>query len=169
MSVAIARAKEKWILQRLDALNSTATSTKGTKICWDTIKSLKNGLKKPNPVKEKMMTKPDGTKCKSSEENADVFRNHFDKLYNREPTFDPEVLDSIDQHPVLTECQNRPNDIDIKKALLRLKNKAPGDTGITPLMLKACIHDERYFKLLPISFLKFGIMKGPLPLGILDF
>ena len=38
LSVAIARAKEKWILQRLDALNSTATSTKGTKICWDTQK-----------------------------------------------------------------------------------------------------------------------------------
>jgi len=102
-------------------LNSTAASVKGTKLCWDSIKSLKNGLKKPAPVREKMMTKPNGTKCKSTEGNAEVFRNHFEKLYNRQSTFDPEVLNSLEQCPILAECEQHPTEVNIKKALLRLK------------------------------------------------
>eukprot|EP00111_Clytia_hemisphaerica_P012582 TCONS_00036975-protein len=94
------------------------------------------------------MTKPNGTKCTSSEENAEVFKNHFEKLYNNQATFNPEVLTFLDQCPILTQCEQRPTDIDIKKALHRLKNKAPGDSGITPLMLKSCIHNQQCFVLL---------------------
>ena len=75
------------------------------------------------------MKKPDGTKCKSSEENAEVFRNHFEKLYDRHSTFDPEILNLLEQSPVLTVCEQRPTRNDIRKALCRLKNKAPGDSG----------------------------------------
>ena len=66
-----------------DNLNRADASKKGTKICWDSIKSLNQGLTKPKPVSEKMMTKGDGTKCKSAEENAQVFKEHFEQLYNR--------------------------------------------------------------------------------------
>ena len=38
----------------------------------------------------------------------------------------------------MSQREQRPADIDIKKALNRLENKAPGDSGITLLMLKAC-------------------------------
>ena len=134
---------------------------KGTKICWDSIKALKNGLKKPTPVKERMMKKPDGTKCKSSEENAEVFRNHFEKLYDRHSTFDPEILNLLEQSPVLTVCEQRPTRNDIRKALCRLKNKAPSDSGITPLMLKACIHNEEYFSLLGNIILEVWDYESP--------
>ena len=91
------------------------------------------------------MKKPDGTKCTSPEENAKVFQNHFEKLYNRQSTFDPEILESLPQSPILMTCEQHPTKKDIRKALCRLKNKAPGDSGITPLMLKACTHNKEYF------------------------
>ena len=41
------------------------------------------------------MQKEDGSKCFTSEENAKVFRHHFEKLYNREPVFDASVLETF--------------------------------------------------------------------------
>ena len=40
------------------------------------------------------MKKPDEKKCTSPAENAEVFRNHFEQLYKKQPT----NLDSIDAH-----------------------------------------------------------------------
>jgi len=42
------------------------------------------------------MTKEDGSRCKTTEENAEVFHKHFEKLYNRNATFDTSVLDLLD-------------------------------------------------------------------------
>ena len=51
------------------------------------------------------MTKNDGSKWTSAEENAEVFKIHFEQLYDRKPTFDPTVLDLLDQHPVMEGIQ----------------------------------------------------------------
>ena len=59
---------------------------------------------------------------------------------------------NIDQSPFMSQCEQFPTDIDIKKALKRLKNKAPGDSGTTPLMLKASIHDNISLYFVMLSF-----------------
>ena len=89
--------KEKWISSKRSNLNHSDASKKGTRICWDFIKSLNQGLTKPRQVNEKMMTKSDGSKCKSSEEIVEVFKVHFEQLYGRQPTFDPNALDLLEQ------------------------------------------------------------------------
>jgi len=61
---------------------------------------LKRELKKPKPVGDKMMTKTDGSKCKTAEENAEVFRAHFQQLYDRHPVFDPTVIELLAQAPI---------------------------------------------------------------------
>ena len=71
-----------------------------TKICWEKVKILRKGLDKPKPSAIKMMKKHDGSKCVSAEENAEVFRQHFHKLYEREPVFDPTVIDLLESQPV---------------------------------------------------------------------
>ena len=66
----------------------------------DRVKILRKGLDKPKPSAIKMMKKHDGSKCVSAEENAEVFRQHFHKLYEREPVFDPMVIDLLESQPV---------------------------------------------------------------------
>ena len=68
------------------------TLNRGRKSFWESIKLLKKGLTKPPPPKQIMMQKEDGSKCTTSEENAEVFRQHFEKLYNREEAFDESRL-----------------------------------------------------------------------------
>ena len=66
------------------------------------------------------MTKNDGSKWTSAEENAEVFKNHFEQLYDRKPTFDPTVLDLLDQHAVMEGIDYCPTNDEIRKAVNRL-------------------------------------------------
>ena len=85
LKAAINRAKNNWIENVCSGLRDKDASQRGTKICWDKVKTLQKGLTKPKPPQEKMMKKEDGSKCSTSEENAEVFRSHFEKLYGELP------------------------------------------------------------------------------------
>ena len=129
VKVAIAKAKNRWILAKCDELNKSST-VKGTAGCWKALKQIKDGLTKTRPKVAKMMTKSDGTLCKTSEENAEVFRIHFEKLFDREPEFNVDAASWIEQSPVLLEYDDFPDDEEIKKAAATLKNNAPGSSGL---------------------------------------
>ena len=73
----------------------------GTKESWGALNNLRKGLSKTRPSSERNLKKADGTTCKSPEENAEVFKSHFNKVYNREPKFDHTVLDALPRHPIL--------------------------------------------------------------------
>ena len=146
LKVAINRAKSTWIKKLCTDINSGPNPlNRGTKSFWDAISLLKKGLNKPPPKKQVMMQKADGSKCTTPEENADVFRAHFEKLYNREEMFDPSVLQSVPQSPTMNSLSTIPDAIEIKKAILRLKDKAPGSSGITAAMLKSLIDNVHCF------------------------
>ena len=59
--------------------------------------------------------------CKHSEENAEVFRIHFEKLFDREPDFNADAASWIEQSHVLLEYDDIPDDEEIKKAASTLK------------------------------------------------
>ena len=84
---AIFRAKSSWITKICDNLNRSIARDRGTKNFWDSVKVIKSILNKPSPSAPIMMKKEDGSKCTTSEENAEVFQNHFQKFYNR-----PQIL-----------------------------------------------------------------------------
>ena len=75
-----------------------------------------------------MMTKSDGTKCTNANENAEVFREHFQKLFGRTPVFDPTVLDLLDSHPIHEGLDHPPTDLEIINATRNLKNNSPGES-----------------------------------------
>lgn len=139
---AIHRAKSEWISNLCQKINSPNNRQRGTAGFWDGIKLIKRGLDKPPPSAHIMMTKEDGSKCKTQEENAEVFHKHFQKLYNREATFDPTVLDLLDQSPVDHSTGIEPTLEDIKKSIQHLRNNAPGESGITAQMLKCIAKDN---------------------------
>ena len=145
LKIEISRSKNCWISDVCSDINESTASKRGTKSSWDKLKLLQKGLQKPKPTCERMMCKEDGSKYITSKENADVFKRHFEKLYRREPSYDRTVLDLLDQLPLQQEYDSPPTDDDIKKAVLGLRNKAPGDSGITPRMLKSILKDEQLY------------------------
>ena len=155
LKLAISSAKNEWIFQQCQAINDASAGHGGTKACWDTLTVLRRGLSKTRPSAERAMKKSDGSLCKSPAENADVFRNHFAELYGREPTFDEDVLDLLEQHPVAVGLDHTPTDDEIVCAVCKLKNKAPGDSGLTPQVWKALVTDELTFSILREVIIEF--------------
>ena len=84
LKVAVTEAKNAWIKDKWNQLNKRHLQ-RGTANCWQALGEIKKGLSKTVPAAVKMMTKDDKSKCVSAEENAEVFRAHFQKLFDREP------------------------------------------------------------------------------------
>ena len=121
----------------------------GTKKAWDSLKTLKAGLPKTNPSATKQMKKADSSYCSTSEENAEVFRQHFQQLYNRPENFDETVLDSLPQMDIVQGCDHTPTNEEIRTATLKLKNTAPGESGICPEIWKTLLENsttEKYLQ-----------------------
>ena len=140
----ILNLKNKWIQSKCRQMNE-ASGKRGTASCWKTLKEIKCGLSKTRPAVSQMMTKKDGSKCSTPEENAEVFRIHFKELFEREPSYDPDVALMVPQHPVWTDLDEIPSDKEIKEACEKLKDNAPGDSGLLPQFWKALASDSSTF------------------------
>ena len=152
---AVTKAKSNWISQTCNTLNESSSAHGGTKTYWDTVVTLRNGLKKSKSCSERPMKKPDGTLCKTPEENAEVFKNHFQELYGRQPAFDASVLEHLQQHNIVPNCDHTPDDEEITKATRRLKDRGPGDSGICPHVWKALIKHEQSYSILKAVVVDF--------------
>ena len=152
---AINKAKNKWITTTCDKLNKYASSRKGTKECWDTVTILKKGLHKPETSNEKMMRKEGSTRCKSSEENAQFFKEHFKKLYEHVSICDRSVLELLQQEPVISGVDHPPTNKEILKSGNSLKNNAPGESELTSQMFKAIVSNNQTLQLLRSITLDF--------------
>ena len=101
------------------------------------------------------MKKPDGSICQTPEEIADVFFVHFKSLFNQEGSYDHTVLDELPQHPVHEGYDHTPTDEEIRNAILKLKNNAPGESGVMAQPLKALLNHPDTFIFLRRFVLNF--------------
>ena len=101
------------------------------------------------------MCKEDGTTCLNSQENAEVFKKHFQKLYGKDPSYDNSVINLLEQLPTHEGFDSIPTDDEIINAVKGLRNKAPGDSGITPRMIKAIVNDNGLFSILKSILIDF--------------
>ena len=147
VKTAVTEAKNKWLMTQCKKLNEAAGARRGTKSCWDTVSLLKKGLSKVKPANERMMKKEDGTMCVSPEENAEVFRKHFETLYERDPSYDPTVLNLMQQREEVG-CGDTPTVTEIDKAIRNLKNTKPGISGLSSQLFKALLAEEESATLL---------------------
>ena len=154
---SVSAAKNAWIASHCNALNIGL----GTKSCWDAVTMLRNGLSKSRPSTERMMKKADGSTCKTPGDNAEVFRSHFEQLYGRAPVYDETVLEMLAQHPTVLNCDHPPTSDEICQATLKLKNKAPGQSGLTPQVWKALTSNDETFSMLESIVLDFWASELP--------
>ena len=73
---------------------------------------------------------PYGSLCQTPKENSVVFCDYFQALYGRKPHLNKSVLDDLMQQPIFEGCDHLPTDMEIIDATHKLKNKAPGESGI---------------------------------------
>ena len=148
---ALSFAKSSWISGQCSLLNNDF----GTKAAWDAVAKFKSGLSKTRPTSVKKMRKPDGSICQTPEENAEVFRTHFETLYGREPNFDRTVIDMIPQHDVVIGCDQIPSDNEIRAATQKLRDSGPGDSGICAQSWKCLLKSNETFDALKRVILEF--------------
>ena len=67
-----------------------------------------------------LLKKTDGSFCSTSEENAEVFHQHFQQLYKEEANFDPTVLDSLPQHNIVEGHGHIPTDESCHRSFTKL-------------------------------------------------
>eukprot|EP00957_Ditylum_brightwellii_P164357 12512445-Ditylum_brightwellii.AAC.1 len=84
----------------------------------------------------------DGRKAKTDKENAKVFAQHFNKLFNNQSPLpcDPTTLDLINQLPESVHLAAPISLPEVRAALQWVANgKAPGPSGITSDALKSMV------------------------------
>ena len=146
LRTALRAAKSSWLIQKCSTINDGIVASHGTFAAWNVVSEIRSGLlgtvRRPAPP---AMQKADGSKASTPEENASVFAEHFGKLYGRSPQVDTSVLDLLSQRPTAVGLDGPPSDIEIRCALGKLRNSAPGDSGLTAPLWKALGDDETTF------------------------
>ena len=106
----------------------------------------------PVSQKSKIQTnpdeKPDGTKCTSPAENAEVFRNHFAQLYKKQPTNRDSIDEQLNQLPIRPEMDDFPTDKEINLAIQQSNNSAAGASGIRSEIYKALATNPETFSII---------------------
>ena len=137
-------------------LNEGMLNPRGTKPAWYAIGKLKAGMSKTKPSTVKSMKKPDGSTCKTPEENAEVFRSHFTDLFGRQPQYDATVLNLIDQRDTVEGLDHMPSDEEIKEVVNNLRNSAPGESDQLLQLTNAYYSHLKHLTSLNRSSISFG-------------
>ena len=125
----VAAAKDKWIRERCDMLNGDSDSCSGHQNYWKAAKDLIQGLQKPTPSKKLSFRDANGKLASSDEENLAVFVPYCHRLYNRPSSFDPSVIEELEQKPLIFELSDPPSASEIKECIHKLKKGKSGGFG----------------------------------------
>ena len=106
---------------------------------------MKKGLtntRKTNTIK---LRKPDGSLGITPNDNADIFYNHFNNLFQAAAPTDPSVLNDLEQLNIHEEAGEIPSDTEIMAAIKKLNNTSPGISGINSSIWKTISTNQEIF------------------------
>ena len=156
LQAGLRAATSSWIIDKCSKINDGIVAQRGTSTAWNLVSELRDGLngakRQPAPAK---MRKPDGTLASTAEENAEVFAAAFGKLYGRTPSFDASMPELLRQRSFADGLDGPPTDVEIKRALGRLRDSGPGDSGLVARLWKALGATEASFAILHDFVLDF--------------
>jgi Reverse transcriptase (RNA-dependent DNA polymerase)/Endonuclease-reverse transcriptase len=122
-------AKTTWLQEKIEEIENMNENPRNA---WKSIKEITNGFTghQTQAVTIKMK-KSNGKYATSDTENAEVFQQHFEKLYNMERTYDQSIIEEIPPNPTKETLDNQPTFKEIKKALTKMQyEKSLGPNGI---------------------------------------
>ena len=119
------------------------------------------GLSNFTPKKQVNLRKADGSICSTPEENASTFLSHFQQLYQRAPTCDDSVIDLLPDSVCHVNADLPPTDAEIKAAIQKLNNTAPGVSGILSTLWKSLATNDDSFELIRLVVLEFYETETP--------
>ena len=125
LAKAVHRAKDAWLRQQCNKLNSGILNARGTKPAWDAVGKMKLGMAKTRPNNVKNMKRLNKSVCKTPKENAQVFKEHFEKLFSRSTNYDESVLEMLYQLTPAEDLDHPPTDEEIHLAIKNLRNTGP--------------------------------------------
>jgi hypothetical protein len=113
-----------------------------------------------------MITRSDGIRATTEEENITVFADHLKKLLQRVPQVDETVLDEVPQQPYPVEAGRLPTVDEIDAAVRQLNFSGSGFDGVTAHAWKAIARDnDLFFDHVVSTFILFGPQRSSLPGG----
>ena len=125
-------AQTAWLNEKVEELELMNTNDPRT--AWKSTKEIASGLFGHHTSNISMkMKKKTGEYAKNDLENAHVFKDHFEKLYNNHEgtKYDESILDEIEGQPEDRELGIAPTQKEIRKALGKMAyEKSPGPNGI---------------------------------------
>jgi hypothetical protein len=79
----------------------------------------------------------EGVNATNDKENIGIACSHFEKVYNRESSFDPTVIDEVLQRPDNPDFNQLPTLAELNKAINDMASlAAPGESGLSPIAMK---------------------------------
>jgi hypothetical protein len=105
-----------------------------------------------------------GKLATTDNENMEVASAHFHTVYNNQKDITPNVLDKLSNRNIVENIDAIPTFAEFNKNLDNLANdKAPGENGITPYLIKAL--DQDICMLLYNKLLSFGKAQSTIRVG----
>ena len=140
INLEVRKAKNSWI-QKL-ALSVNQNCNKGpNRAAWTAINSLKKGNSSIRKCSNTNLKKRDKTLCKSPQENAQTFKEHFENIYQKQLPYDVTVLDDIPNSPIFTNAAAIPSPNETKEAIKKLNSSAAGLSQIRSDVWKCLAND----------------------------
>uniref|UniRef100_A0A7S2BAE4 Endonuclease/exonuclease/phosphatase domain-containing protein n=1 Tax=Octactis speculum TaxID=3111310 RepID=A0A7S2BAE4_9STRA len=163
-------ARQMWLDSRLTVLNDMDSSHKTPAVYWNEVKLIKRGMGDVTKMTVMSLKDPEtGKPCKSPEENGEVLKKHFQKLYAKESSFDFKVIDEMRQREERPAMDRVPTDEEVKRHCLRAKSgKAPGDNSIPAEFLQALTEEADTLEMLTQVITGFWISGDTMPTLIED-
>ena len=145
----VSEAKLKWLDDKVKKLNSN--NKHDPKAIWDAIVAIRNGMPVTKKITPMTLKKPDGSLCKTPEENAKIMEENLNTIFNKKGTYDPKVIDTVRQRdPALWKWMDTlPTDKEIAQAIKKLGDSKSGAEAKCPAeYFKAIIDDPEGYLLL---------------------
>lgn len=138
-------AKQSWLEERL--LRIEGHKTDGAPInpadAWKAMDEIERGLGELNAPTSVPLRDSEGHLATTPKENLEILRKHFYGVFNRTSTYDPSVIDSLEQRDTIEEIGRIPDFDEIRKIFSCAKsNKAAGLSGSFIEQYKVALADD---------------------------
>jgi hypothetical protein len=111
---------------------------------WAKMRSLQAGHNSHHRVNQAVNFSQDGVKATNDKENLEIACTHFEKVYNRVSSFDPTVIDDVEQRPKDLDHDQLPTIEELNKAISDMASlAAPGESGLSPMAMKKLPKEAR--------------------------